>query len=349
MTRWRRAVAGTVAGVVLAVGLLLPMVGSVGAASSPPTSGTWYVFILTNVASPGNIWIGQLSDFVAMPDTCDWTDGGQCPPDVPVTYTEPVGPVSCQDAVQAYQDQATSPHAAFGGEKVYIFGNSYFVDNLDLTNLDTLCSSSAPSSAPGAVPSAAPLAIGGVSGQAPPQGGSTSGGGGLPIVPIVGLVALAAGLGAVGYTLRGRAAAGAGAATLTAGAPAAPDADPGLANLQAQAPEAVQANLNAEPPSSPPPGSGVQLASVGADRFGGFEDGLSYGEGAGTAGPASQQAYESLVVAQAPAATREAPLVTAPALEEQTRVQPGAAEEESTPPRPRGPEDVLPEGAQRIR
>jgi len=349
MTTWRRALVGILAGALLAGGLVLMTASTASAGSPSPAPGSWYVFILTNVASPGNIWIGQLSDLAARPDTCDWTDGGECPPNTPVTYTTPVGPVSCDAAVAAYQAQAKSPHAAFGGQKVYIFGNSYFIDNLDTANLGSLCANAAAGASAGAsagatgaaspgaspvpsvpqspLPSGAALAVGGLSGQAPPTGGSTPGGGGAPILPIAGLVVLAAaGLGAVGYATRAR---------VPSGAPG------------GDAPPAVKAGINLAPPSDIV--NGTQVASVGSDRFGGYENTLSYGEGAGTAQPASEKAAASLVVAQAPAATRETPLVTAPALAEQTRVQPTAADQPSTPPRPRGPEDVLPEGTDRAR
>ena len=55
---------------------------------------------------------------------------------------------------------------------------------------------------------------------------------------------------------------------------------------------------------------GAQIAAVTADRFGGFADTMAYGEGAGKAAPGVGKAYEALVVAQAPQATRKAPLVT---------------------------------------
>jgi hypothetical protein len=193
----------------------------------------------------------------------------------------------------------------------------------------------------------AAAAAGGVTSQVPTSG-STPGGGGVPILPIAGLVALAAvGLGVVGYTMRGRGA----AAAITAGAATPSVADPGLAGLQSAAPAVVQANLDAGPPASPPPGTGTQLASVGAARFGmpAASNATSYGEIAGTSHPASEQAYESIVVGQAPAATREAPLVAAPVLEEETRVQPGVDEENTLPDRPRGPEEVVPEAARRVR
>jgi len=45
-------------------------------------------------------------------------------------------------------------------------------------------------------------------------------------------------------------------------------------------------------------------ASVTADRFGGFEDCQSVGEGAGRAAPGISRAYEALVVAQAPPSRR---------------------------------------------
>lgn len=52
-----------------------------------------------------------------------------------------------------------------------------------------------------------------------------------------------------------------------------------------------------------------QGLAVTADRFGGMEDSLSYGDGAGKAAPARARAYEALVIAQMPQATRKALLV----------------------------------------
>ncbi len=51
-------------------------------------------------------------------------------------------------------------------------------------------------------------------------------------------------------------------------------------------------------------------AAVTADRFGGFEDSCSYGDGAGRASPGVSRAYEALVVAQACQPTRRQPLAT---------------------------------------
>jgi hypothetical protein len=52
------------------------------------------------------------------------------------------------------------------------------------------------------------------------------------------------------------------------------------------------------------------VAAVTADRFGGFEDSYSVGEGAGKAAPGHPRAYEALVVGQAPQTTEKPPLVT---------------------------------------
>ena len=57
---------------------------------------------------------------------------------------------------------------------------------------------------------------------------------------------------------------------------------------------------------------GIISPSVGSDRFGGFEDGNEYGEGAGVASPASSRAHEALVVAQAPQADPGQPLERRP-------------------------------------
>jgi hypothetical protein len=51
------------------------------------------------------------------------------------------------------------------------------------------------------------------------------------------------------------------------------------------------------------------VASVLSDRFGGYEDCLSYGEGAGRAAPAVPAVYEALVVGQAPVTPRHGPLL----------------------------------------
>jgi hypothetical protein len=50
--------------------------------------------------------------------------------------------------------------------------------------------------------------------------------------------------------------------------------------------------------------------AVTADRLGGFEESLSYAEEAGKPIPGVSRAYESLVVAQSPQATRGEPLIT---------------------------------------
>ncbi len=123
-----------------------PAVPAVTAAAAPTASsaGSYYVFTLDNVASPGNIWIGQVSDFARKAYTCNWIDGGQCPPSVPVKYTKQLGPFPTYTQAQhAYCQEAVSPHAAFGGEKVYIFNNSYFIDNLTVS-----CPTEATTSAP---------------------------------------------------------------------------------------------------------------------------------------------------------------------------------------------------------
>jgi len=50
------------------------------------------------------------------------------------------------------------------------------------------------------------------------------------------------------------------------------------------------------------------MGAVGADRAGGFEDVLSYGEGAGSATPAASKAYEALVVSTTTQAAADEPL-----------------------------------------
>jgi len=110
------------------------VVGGAVAVCGSPAPTEYYVFILTNVASPGNIWVGSLSS-VAGKFTCDFVDGGLCAgqggSNTPVTYTEQLGPyATCPLALAAYSKAAMNPHPAFGGTKVYIFGGSYFIDNM---------------------------------------------------------------------------------------------------------------------------------------------------------------------------------------------------------------------------
>ena len=66
---------------------------------------------------------------------------------------------------------------------------------------------------------------------------------------------------------------------------------------------AVAAFAAAAAPSAP----SQAAANVLSARFGGYEDCLSYGEGAGRAAPAVPAVYEALVVAQAPVAPRNGP------------------------------------------
>ncbi|WP_194235750.1 hypothetical protein [Streptomyces sp. CB01881] len=108
---------------------------------SPTESATavaaYYVFVLTNVATPGNILVGTLQDVVGK-RTCDFTDGGLCADaggqDVPVQYTPQLGPFpTLQDAQAAYCANAANPHTGPGGAgtKVDIFGDGYWADNID--------------------------------------------------------------------------------------------------------------------------------------------------------------------------------------------------------------------------
>ncbi len=60
-----------------------------------------------------------------------------------------------------------------------------------------------------------------------------------------------------------------------------------------------------------PTGQGPD-ASVLSGRFGGYENSLCYGEGAGKAAPAVPAVYEALIVCQGPAASRLGPLVRTP-------------------------------------
>jgi hypothetical protein len=105
-----------------------------GAPPSPTaTGGPYYVYILTNVDSPGQIWVGTDSDLQGK-NTCRFVGGGNCAADgsgTPVQYSRQLGPyLTLGAATQAFCGAATSPHQAFGGTKAYIFGNSYFIDNV---------------------------------------------------------------------------------------------------------------------------------------------------------------------------------------------------------------------------
>ncbi|MFJ2776850.1 hypothetical protein [Kitasatospora sp. NPDC087315] len=110
-----------------------------GTPTGTEPTAAYYVFILNNVADPGNILIGTLQD-VTGKRTCDFTDGGNCADqggaDVPLQYTAQLGPFpSRADAEAAYCANAASPHAGPGGSgtKVYIFGGSYWADNVSVS------------------------------------------------------------------------------------------------------------------------------------------------------------------------------------------------------------------------
>ncbi|MGW3040845.1 hypothetical protein ACWC9T_12525 [Kitasatospora sp. NPDC001159] len=107
--------------------------------SSPSPAAAYYVFILTNVADPGNILVGTFDD-VSGKRTCDFIDGGQCADaggaDVPVQFTTKLGPYpTLQDAQAAYCANAANPHVGPGGAgtKVDIFGGSYWADNISFS------------------------------------------------------------------------------------------------------------------------------------------------------------------------------------------------------------------------
>ena len=132
-------------GLVLAVGASARS----GAVSGRSNSGPYSVMILTNVASPGNIFVGLILD-VKGKFTCNFTDGGLCAgsggSNVAVTYTTPIGTFSsCSEALAAYTAHTMGQHEAFGGQKIYFDTTpiprglltppstavSYFVDNIE--------------------------------------------------------------------------------------------------------------------------------------------------------------------------------------------------------------------------
>ena len=111
-------------------------------------SGPYSVMLLTNVASPGNIFVGLISAVKAFKYTCKFTDGGLCAgaggANVPVTFTMPLGTFSsCGAALAAYTAHTMGQHPAFGGQKIYFDTTpiprglltppstsvSYFIDN----------------------------------------------------------------------------------------------------------------------------------------------------------------------------------------------------------------------------
>jgi hypothetical protein len=110
-------------------------IGSAGAgaaarplAHAAAASDPYYVLLLTNVED--NVYIGTESS-LASTYACDLPDGGPPPCTTAITYTVQLGPyATCAAATAAYNAAATNPHSAFGGTKVYIFGGSYFIDDM---------------------------------------------------------------------------------------------------------------------------------------------------------------------------------------------------------------------------
>jgi hypothetical protein len=103
-----------------------------GAAAAKPVvhaaSDPYYVFLLTNVED--NVYVGTETS-LAQTYSCDLPDGGPPPCTTPITYTVQLGPFdTCAEATAAYNAAAMNPHPAFGGTKVYIFGGSYFIDDM---------------------------------------------------------------------------------------------------------------------------------------------------------------------------------------------------------------------------
>lgn len=91
----------------------------------------------------------------------------------------------------------------------------------------------------------------------------------------------------------------------------------------------------ANPPSD-------QMAAVTADRFGGFEDSYSVGEGAGKAAPGHPRAHEALVVAQPPQTTRKPPLVSPKGVTADVARDAERARNPETEPPPEAPDRPVP-------
>ena len=96
------------------------------AATNP--ADEYYVLLLTNVED--NVYVGSEAS-LASEHSCDLPDGGPSPCTTAITYTVQLGPYpTCAAATAAYNAAAMNPHPAFGGTKVYIFGGSYFIDDM---------------------------------------------------------------------------------------------------------------------------------------------------------------------------------------------------------------------------
>jgi len=103
-----------------------------GAPVAVAAASSYYVFVLTNVADPGNIWVGQVSD-LAGKNTCNFVDGGLCAgAAAPMCchIHRNLGPYATCAAASPPTTNRPDAHPAFGGTKVYIFGGSYFIDNM---------------------------------------------------------------------------------------------------------------------------------------------------------------------------------------------------------------------------
>lgn len=92
----------------------------------------YYVGLLTNVED--NVYVGTQASLNGK-YTCQFADGGLCASaggaNTPINFQTELGPyATCADATAAYKAAAMNPHPAFGGTKVYIFGGSYFLDDM---------------------------------------------------------------------------------------------------------------------------------------------------------------------------------------------------------------------------
>lgn len=94
-----------------------------------PGAGPYYIFVIA-VEPGGSIVVGTQAD-VQKP-SCDFTDGGTCSGnDANVQVLATLGGPydTMAQAVAAYCSMVTGVHSAFGGNKGYINGQDYWLDN----------------------------------------------------------------------------------------------------------------------------------------------------------------------------------------------------------------------------
>jgi len=126
-----------------------------GARVAATAADSYYVLLLTNVDN--NIYVGTETSLQSE-HNCDLPDGGPPPCSTSIVYTVEAGPfASCAAATAAYNAAAMNPHPAFGGTKVYIFGGSYFIDDMSYwctpgSSTTTTTTTSTSSTSAGTVP-----------------------------------------------------------------------------------------------------------------------------------------------------------------------------------------------------